>query len=265
MSRNLNIGAKAKQAMSVDDARARAELARATRLTTIGQAVASIAHEIKQPLAAIVTNGNAALRWLSHQTPNVAEAKLALERVVGEGHRAGETIQNIRAMLERNPADAGPADLNEAIGGVIALLDDDLAARGVRAEIDLASGLSPVAIDRARLQQVVLNLVMNALEAMEPVKETARVLRVTSRRSDDDVMLTVEDRGTGIAAENVDRVFIPFFTTKSHALGLGLTICRSIVEGCGGRVYFDASMPHGTAFHVVLAATEPAAGGGTDQ
>lgn len=241
------------------DAKARAEFTRALQMATLGQALAGIAHEVKQPLAAVVTNANAALRWLKAETPNVAEAKLALERVVNNGHRVGETIQNIRAMLERKSPAAAAVDLNAVVGETLALLDGELRAHDVKLVVDLADGLPPVPIDRMQLQQVVLNLVMNAIEAMEATAGRPRVLRVAGKFHDEEAMLTVEDCGAGIAAENMDRIFSPFFTTKPHALGLGLTMCRSIVEAQGGRVHV-AALPHGTAFHVVLAANKSETG-----
>ena len=256
MPRNVNVGSN-REAAPVAPAKNRAEFARVTRLTTLGQALASIGHEIKQPLAAVVTNGNAALRWLRADTPNVAEAKQALERVVSNGHRIGETIQNIRAMLEPQTSETAAVDLNEVVRGTLALLDDELECHHVRLETDFADALPAVRIEREQLQQVVLNLVTNAVEAMEPIAGTARVLRVGSRLCDDEVLLSVEDCGTGIAPEIMGRIFSPFFTTKSHALGLGLTICRSVVEVQGGRVYAGAGSPHGTVLHVVLPPAEP--------
>jgi len=243
----------------VHDAKARAQFTRAMQMATLDQALASIGHDIKQPLAAVVTNGNAALRWLKAETPNVAEAKLALERVVNNAHRVGETIQNIRAMLERKTPEAAAVDVNPAVRETLALLDGELHARHVKLVIEFTDGLPPVRIDRMQLQQVVLNLVMNAIEAMETTAGRPRVLRVASKFHDGEATLIVEDCGAGIAAEIIDRIFSPFFTTKPHALGLGLTMCRSIVEAQGGRVH-AAALPHGTAFHVVLAANKSETG-----
>jgi C4-dicarboxylate-specific signal transduction histidine kinase len=257
MARKTTISTRREAGDASEDARARAEFARATRLTTIGQAMASIAHEIKQPLAAIVTNANAALRWLKTETPNVDEAKQALARIVDEGHRAADAVQNIRVLLAPKTSDAEPADVNAAVREVVALLDGELNLHKVTAEIDLAAGLPPVPIDRMKLQQVVLNLVTNAVEAMEPVADRPRALRIASKLCNGEVTLTVADCGIGIDADNLQRIFSPFFTTKPHALGIGLTICRSIVETQGGRVYAEAAAPRGTVFHVVLIPARP--------
>jgi PAS domain S-box-containing protein len=241
---------------------ARAELAHSTQMMTISGMAASIAHEIKQPLAAIVASGNAGLRWLARATPDLDEARAALKRIVDDGHRTGEVIDGIRSMLKHDRQTEAPEDVNELIREVLVLLHDEIQSRQVSTRIELGDGLPKVSANRVQLQQVLVNLIMNAVDAMSTVVNRPRILRVRSEVSDTNrLMITVEDSGTGIDPKNIDRIFETFFTTKSQGMGMGLSICRSIIERHGGRISVSHGEPHGSMFHILL----PAAGIGADR
>ncbi len=234
---------------------AQSELARAARVSTVSEMTASIAHEINQPLAAIIANGSAGARWLDKTPPNIAETRAALQRIVSEGHRVSDVIGSVRAMFKRDSQERTELDLNELVRGVLALLRDELKNRGVAVHIELAQGLPPVLADRVQLQQVVLNLIMNAVEAMQTNKRRVRTLGLRSKTlAGREVEIRVEDSGPGIDPENRGRIFDPFFTTKSQGMGMGLSICRTMVEAHGGRLWAAERHPHGTVFHVVLPA-----------
>ena len=229
------------------------EIAQLNRLAAAGELSASMSHEIKQPLAAIAANANAALRWLSRAKPDMGEARAALERIVGEAHRASDVIGTIRAMFKKVGDDKTPLDVNVLIREVLALVHDDLGTRRIAVETDLPAGLPVVVGSEAQLQQVFLNVVTNAVEAMDTVAERARRLRVTSRPHDPDgVLITVEDSGNGIDPRNAKQIFEPFYTTKSQGMGLGLSICRSIVEAHGGRLSASPGKLHGLALRISL-------------
>jgi PAS domain S-box-containing protein len=233
----------------------RQELARVGRHLTMGAITASIAHEIHQPLTAIVANANAALRWLAHKIPNRDEAAAALERIVRDGHRAGQVIHTVRTMFKKDTEEKTLLDMNNVALQVFGLLRSELQKNGVTVQYELTAELPHVLGDQVQLQQVVLNLAMNAIEAMTPVTDRPRTLRLRSVRHDSaGLVLSVEDSGTGIDPKNIDRIFEPFFTTKTHGMGMGLSICRSIVEGHHGRLTAAPARPHGTAFHVMLPA-----------
>jgi signal transduction histidine kinase len=231
-----------------------AELARAAQLTTIEEAAASIAHEIKQPLTAIIMHGNAGARWLSNEPPGIEEAVAALKHIVADGYRATQVIDSMRAMFRKDGGQTAELlDLNDVVRDVIALLRDELDAQGVTVRLELAGGLPQVSGDRIQLQQVVLNLITNAVEAMSGARERARVLEVaTGLESPDHVVMEISDSGSGIEPKNVERIFDPFFTTKARGMGMGLSICRSIVETHGGRLWVTPGEPHGSIFHVSL-------------
>src|SRR5882724_757396 len=230
-----------------------AELARATRFTAMGQMAASIAHEINQPLAAIVANGNAALRWLANTTPDLDEARAALKRIVNDGHRASEVIGSIRAMFKKDSQEKASLDVNQLIREVLVLVHAELQSQRVSVHTELMEDLPLVLADRVQLQQVIMNLIMNAVEAMGSITNRARVLRVKSEVDEsNDVLMTVEDSGTGIDPKDINCIFDAFFTTKSHGLGMGLSICRSIVEAHNGRLWASPGVHHGSVFHVAL-------------
>ncbi len=231
---------------------AQSELARVARLTTLGAMTASIAHEINQPLASIVTNGNAGLRWLARSEPNLEEARSAFERVVKEGHRAAQIITGLRTMFRKDSGERSPVAINELVCDVVSTVLGELKSRRVSLALELLDHLSPVQADRIQLQQVLLNLLTNALDSMTPITDRPHVLRLRSDHLDDWVLVSVEDTGTGINPEHAKRMFDPFFTTKPNGIGLGLSICRSIVEAHGGRLSVFPINPYGTAFQVIL-------------
>jgi two-component system, NtrC family, sensor kinase len=234
------------------------ELARVSRLTTMGAMTASIAHEINQPLAAIAANANAGLRWLARSTPDIDEVHATLKRINHDAHRASEVIQGIRSIFKKAPQQGALVDLNELVLEVLTLVHGELINYRVSVTSDLFPNLPQVRIDRIQLQQVILNLIMNAAEAMGTVEDGARALSVTSQTQESNVLLTVEDTGPGIDPARKDRIFEAFFSTKSSGMGMGLFICRSIVEAAGGRLWATAAEPHGAIFHLTLPIGETA-------
>jgi len=235
----------------------RQELARVSRQLTLGAITASIAHEINQPLAAIVTTAQAGLRWLSTNIPNVDKAAAGLERIVRDGQRAGQVIETLRAMFRKDSQEKTLLDMNDLVREVFGLLRTELQKNDVLVKYELVEELPRVLVERVQLEQVILNLEMNAIEAMSLVIDRPRTLRVCSGRHDPaGLIITLEDSGSGIDPKNVDRIFEPFFTTKSHGMGMGLSICRSIIEAHQGRLTASPACPHGTAFHVILPADE---------
>jgi PAS domain S-box-containing protein len=230
-----------------------AELARVARLTTLGEFAASLAHEIKQPLAAIVMNAEAGLRWLNRRTPDPDETRLALGSIVKDGRRAADVIEGIRALAKKSGPHLTALDIREAIEEVLALSRGELQRQGVVLHTDLFAGAQPVLGDRVQLQQVLLNLIMNAIQAMRAVTDRGRGLAVSIARADPDhVLVVVEDTGPGLDPALAQRIFEPFFTTKPDGLGMGLSICRSIIEAHGGRLWASPRAPHGTAFHFTV-------------
>jgi len=231
------------------------ELARITRLTEVGQMAASITHEISQPLAAIVSGGSAGLRWLSNPTPDLDEVRAVLKSIVSDGNRASQVIGAIRAMFKNVSQEKVLLDVNQVIGEVLALLHSELQNHQILVQTELSPELSRVLADRIQLQQVVANLVTNAMDAMESVDDRARTLRVKSAiREPDGVLITVEDSGPGIDPENVDRIFHPFFTTKIMGMGMGLSICRSIIEAHKGCLSVRSAADRGSIFQIELPA-----------
>jgi C4-dicarboxylate-specific signal transduction histidine kinase len=235
---------------------AQAELARAARLTTMGELAASIAHEINQPLTAIVNYGNASLRWLAHDVPNVAGARAALKSVVKEANRASEVIGRIRTLLKNDKPEYIPLDLNGTIREVLALIQSSLQSRGVTLRTNLSASLPKVLGDRTQLQQVIMNLIMNGADAMSSVTSRPRILHVESAPdTSGGALVAIEDSGTGVDATISDRIFDPLFTTKPNGMGMGLCICRSIIEAHGGRLWPSSGSPHGTVFQFTVPAS----------
>jgi signal transduction histidine kinase len=229
------------------------ELAHMNRSAAVGEMSASIAHEINQPLAAIVTNGSAGLRWLNNSTPNIAEASEAFKRIVSNGHRASQVVGTIRAMFKKDIQQKTPIDINDLVRDVLVLLHIELEEIDVAVKTVLADGIPPVLGDRTQLQQVILNLVRNAVDAMSAVNDRARTLHIRSECDDSgDVIVSIKDSGIGIDPENMDRIFEPFFTTKSKGMGMGLSICHSIVDDHGGSLSAEPIKPHGSLFQLVL-------------
>jgi C4-dicarboxylate-specific signal transduction histidine kinase len=234
------------------------ELARVARVTTMGEMAASIAHEINQPLAAIANNASASLRWLGQEPPNVKKARSVLERVVSDAGRAGEVIGSIRGMLAKGSQDRVELDVNDLIREVMTFVRADLKHHGITVRTELAGDLPRLSGVRVQLQQVLLNLIANAADAMASVEQGARVLTVRSQKTGDcDIVLTIEDTGSGLDPADLDRAFEPFFSTKSEGMGMGLSICRSIVEAHGGRIAASPAREGGSVFRVSLPCDEP--------
>jgi signal transduction histidine kinase len=231
-----------------------AELARVARLTTMGQMAASIAHEINQPLAGVVNNANAGLRWLNRQPPDVAEVDAALRRIVSDGERGSSIIESIHAMLKKGDRKRVTLDLNELIREVMILTQGQFQRQGVSIRFALADDLPSVSADRVQLEQVILNLLLNAAEAMLSNSEQERLVWLRSEKHDGGggALISVEDSGPGIAPENVKRIFETFFTTKVEGMGMGLSICRAIVESHGGRITVANAVPKGSVFKIFL-------------
>ena len=230
-----------------------AKLAHITRQSTMHEVTATIAHEVNQPLAAIVANGNAALRWLRKIPPDFAEAVVNVNQIVNDGHRASGVIASIRGMFKKDDHAKVLLDVNEVIREVLELLHGELNSKRVSVRTKLSRNLPQVLAVHVQLQQVILNLVTNAVEAMSNNPAGSRVLNVNSKSSQpNEVIIAVEDSGPGIEAKDLDRIFDAFFTTKSQGMGMGLSICRSIVESHGGRVWAAGRRPHGSIFYVTL-------------
>jgi signal transduction histidine kinase len=238
---------------SVAAQEAQAELARVARLTTMGELAASIAHEINQPLAAVVTHGTASLRWLAHPTPNLDEARAALTSIVKESRRASDVIGRIRGLLKNHKLEYVELDINGAIREVVALAASAMQNRNVGVQTMLPGSVRRALGDRVQLQQVIMNLIMNGADAMSSVSDRARILQIETRMDDaGQVLVFVRDTGTGIDEGIRSRIFDPLFTTKSIGMGMGLSICRSIIEAHGGRLWTSPNVPHGTVFQFTV-------------
>jgi PAS domain S-box-containing protein len=232
---------------------ARAELGRVTRRMAMGEMAASIAHEIKQPLAAIAANGNAGLRWLTSATPDIERVRAILKHIVNDTHRASEVIDSIRSMFKNEGQAKALLDVNKLIRDALTLVRVEVENQHVSICTELSAELPQVPANQVQLRQVIVNLIVNAVDAMSTVANRARVLRIkTEGHKLDGVLIAVEDTGIGIEQQNLDRVFDAFFTTKSHGMGMGLSICRSIIESHDGRLSVVPSQPHGSIFHVSL-------------
>jgi len=253
--------------------KAQAELAHVTRVTTLGELTATIAHEINQPLAAVVTNANAGLRWLAGDSPNLAEAREAIRRIIRDGKRAGEIIGRIRALAKKAPPQKDWLDLNETIGEVIAMARSEMHRNRISLQSQLAKDLPLILGDRIQLQQVILNLLINAIEAMSGMREGPRELWVSSEKVTEvrgesteeryedraladaewtHALITVRDSGPGLDPKGLNRPFDAFYTTKPQGLGMGLAISRSIIEAHGGRLWAKANASRGAVFQFAL-------------
>ncbi|MGL3104872.1 ATP-binding protein [Bradyrhizobium sp. BR 1432] len=228
---------------------AQAELAHSNRVATMGQLTASIAHEVNQPIAAAVMNAQAAIRWLDAESPRLQKVRDSLDMIVDNGIRAAEIIGRIRGLAKNVPPRKDTIDINNAIVDVIALVRGEVLRRGLSLQADLSAGLPPVEGDRVQLQQVVLNLVMNAVDAMSGYAEGTGELRIsTSREESNRVLVSVQDTGPGLPTNAMDRLFEAFYTTKPEGMGMGLTICRSIIEAHGGRLWATPNGSRGAIF-----------------
>jgi signal transduction histidine kinase/DNA-binding response OmpR family regulator len=232
---------------------AQTELAHVSRVTTMGGLAASIAHEVNQPLAGIVTNANASLRWLAGDSPNLAEAREAIRRIIRDGDRAAEVVSRMRALFKKTRTAMESLDINEAIEEVVILTQSEVRRNKVTLRMELAANLPPVMGDRVQLQQVVVNLILNAIEAMSTVEHRARDLIIGTQRGEgDEVRVAVQDSGIGLDPKNVERIFDAFHTTKPDGLGMGLSISRSIVERHGGQLYAESNSGPGATFRFTL-------------
>ncbi len=227
-------------------------LARVARIATMGELTASIAHEINQPLAAVATNASASLHWLALQPPNLAEARQAMTNAMKEANRASRVIDRIRALLRKAPPELRPLDVNEVIREVLALAHKELTVGGVAVHTELSPEVPTVLADRVQLQQVMLNLIMNAIDAMLTIKDRPRTLLIKSARDAEGVLVEVQDSGRGLDPNQASRIFDSFFTTKPEGIGMGLSISRSIVEAHGGRLRAWPGSSHGAVFQVIL-------------
>ena len=237
--------------------KAQADLAHVGRVTTMGQMAASIAHEVNQPLSGVVINANACLRWLAGGTPNLDEARDALQRIVRDGKRANDVIARIRGLSKKTGGEKERLDLNEAIREVAALAESEVRRNGVALRIELARGLPHVLGDRVQLQQVVLNLLLNAVEAMSTVLDRPKELLIATRMDEAEcVHVVVQDSGTGLEPSDVSRIFDAFYTTKRGGMGMGLSISRSIVENHGGRLWAVSNDGHGTTFQFTVSSCD---------
>jgi C4-dicarboxylate-specific signal transduction histidine kinase len=228
------------------------DLTRVARIATMGELTASIAHEINQPLAAVAANASASLRWLAVQPPNLAEARQAMTNAMNEADRASGVIQRLRTLLQKTSPELRPLDVNEVIREVLALAHRELITGGVATRIELATDLPPVLGDRVQLQQVMLNLVMNAIDAMVTIKDRPRLLVIKSGSDGEDVLIEVQDSGKGLDPQQASRIFESFFTTKPEGIGMGLSISRSIVEAHGGRLQAVSGSSQGAVFQLIL-------------
>ena len=236
------------------------ELTHMNRIATAGELSASLAHEVNQPLAAIVASASAARRWLARESPDIDEARASLDQIEAAGHRASDIITSVRSMFKKDTTDKSAVDINKLIRTVLGLVDIDLRKHGIDLQSRLDDQIPPVLGNQVQLQQVILNLIMNAIDSMRSVQP--RVLSITSKLSGPDrVQVSIEDTGTGIDPANLAQIFKPLFTTKERGMGMGLSICHSIIEGHNGRIWVTAGNTRGTVFNFELPSTDAAAAG----
>jgi C4-dicarboxylate-specific signal transduction histidine kinase len=231
---------------------AHADLAHVNRVTAMGELTASLAHEVNQPIAAAVTNANTCLRWLVGDAPNLEEARAAALRVVTDGRRAAEIISRVRLLFKKGTPERELLDVNEVVREMIVLLRGEAARHNISVRMELAGDLPQVMGDRVQLQQVMMNLIMNSIDAMQNVGGT-RELAINSRLTEnDEILVSVSDTGVGLPPHQADQIFNAFFTTKLHGTGMGLRISGTIVESHGGRLWAGGNSPRGASFHFTL-------------
>jgi len=237
-------------------ARKRTERAYVTRPMTLDELTASIAHEVIQPLAAVVTHGDACLQWLGRDEPKLDEARANVAAMIRNALRSSDIIRRLRALSTKGDVQRRELHLNEVIAEVVPLIEPEALRNRVSLQFNLASELSLVLGDRVQLQQVIINLLFNSIQAMASVSDRPHDLLIRSQQHDvDHVVVVVEDNGTGIGLHDMDRLFDTFFTTKVDGTGIGLSICRSIIEAHGGRIWAARNIRHGAAFHFALPAS----------
>jgi signal transduction histidine kinase len=231
------------------------ELAHANRVSTMGQLTSSIAHEVSQPISAVAINAGAALNWLRRTPPDLEEARASIEAIVRDAHRSSEVIGQLRALFKKAPPRKEHLDLNEAVNEVIVLTGSEALKNGISVKTQLADGLRPIEGDRVQLQQVLLNLVVNAIQAMATIPDGAGDLLITTAPAgSDSVLVRVADSGPGLDPQMLEHVFDPYYSTKPHGMGMGLAICRSIIEAHSGRLWASANEPSGAVFQFTLPA-----------
>jgi signal transduction histidine kinase len=253
LSESLHRAQRRELAQQRQRAEAQMELARINRITTMGQLTASIAHEVNQPIAALITQAHAGLRWLQPDPPDLDEARQCLSAIVNNGKRAGDIIARVSALIKRVAPRQDPLDINEIILEVVALTRGETHRNDISQQIQLATGLPVIHADRVQLQQVLLNLIINAMEAMSEVGEPELLIK-TDTDAAKGVIVEVRDTGPGIQPDRLEHLFDPFFTTKPSGMGMGLSICRSIVEAHGGRLWASANKPRGAIFQFTVPA-----------
>ena len=231
---------------------AQSDLARVSRATTMGELTASLAHEVNQPIAAAVTSANSCIYWLAADVPNLDKARAAAERIVKDGTRAAEIISRIRLLFQKGALQQELVDVNEIIGEMIVLLRGEATRYSMSVRTELAADLPPVMGDRVQLQQVMMNLMVNGIDAMKAVEGTRELVIQSQRVENEQVLVSVSDTGVGLSQQHADQIFNAFFTTKPHGTGMGLRICRSIVESHGGRLWAASNSPRGASFHFAL-------------
>jgi signal transduction histidine kinase len=233
--------------------RARSDLAHVMRVTSLGELTASIAHEVNQPLGAVMFNTEACQSWLARDPPNLKEAQAALERIVRDGSRAGEVIRRIRALAQKADTKMVPLNVNDVLSEALTFVQHELLSSRVVLRMEHASALPVILADKVQLQQVILNLVINGIEAMQPITDRPRELAIRSEQDEaGQVRVTVMDCGVGFSAASAGRLFNTFFTTKSSGMGMGLSICRSIIELHGGQIWAVPRAPHGATIYFTL-------------
>jgi C4-dicarboxylate-specific signal transduction histidine kinase len=231
---------------------AQADLAHISRVTTLGELTASLAHEVKQPIAAAVTDANTCLRWLTREHPDLEEAREASLRVVRDATRAAEIIDRIRLLFKKGSPQREMVDLNEVIREMIVLMRNQATRYSIFVRTDLAADIPQIMGDRVQLQQVLMNLIVNSIDAMKEVEGTRNLAIKSQRAENEHVMLSVIDTGVGLPRQQADQIFNAFFTTKVQGTGMGLRISRSIVESHGGRLWAADNSPRGASFHFTL-------------
>ncbi len=231
---------------------AQTDLAHANRVTAMGELTASLAHEVNQPIAAAVTDANTCLRWLTRDEPDLEEARQAASRVVKDAARASDIIRRIRSLFKRDTPQRELVDVNDVIREMIILLRSEAARYSISVQTELSEGLPKLMADRVQLQQVLMNLMINSIQAMKHVSWPRQLAVKSQWAEDEQLMVSVSDTGVGLPAQQADQVFDAFFTTKSDGTGMGLRISRSIVESHGGRLWAGDNSPHGASFHLTL-------------
>ena len=251
---NEALQAESRERESAEEAlhQARADLAHVNRVTAMGELTASLAHEVNQPIAAAVTNANTCLRWLTRDHPDVDEARAAAMRIVNDGRRAAEIISRIRLLFKKGTPERQLVDANEVIREMIVLLGGEAARYLISVRTELATDLPQVMGDRVQLQQVMMNLIMNSIDAMRNVDGTRELAMISRLAENEEILVSVTDSGIGLPPQQADQIFNAFFTTKLNGTGMGLRISRSIVESHGGRLWADGNSPGGASFYFTL-------------